>query len=61
MLRADITRIMGEYKAGERVPRYSQFDKLMSGSSLDGKALFKKPQNFELYSTSSLVAMNFVY
>ena len=48
MLRADITRVMHEYKAGEGVPRYSRFDKLMSGSSLEGKAVFKKPQNSEL-------------
>ena len=32
--------VMREYKVGEEVPRYSQFDKLMSGSSLDGKAFF---------------------
>ena len=38
MLRADITCIMCEYKAGEGVPLYSRFDKLMSGSSLEGKA-----------------------
>ena len=48
MLRADITRVMREYKAGEVVPCYSRFDKLMSGSSLDDKAFFKKPQNSEL-------------
>ena len=41
MLRADITRVMCEYKAGEGVLSYSQFDKLMSGSSLEGKAFFK--------------------
>ena len=48
MLRADITRVMREYKAGEGVPRYSRFDELMSGSSLEGKAFFKKSQNSEL-------------
>ena len=47
MLRADITRVLREYKAGE-VPRYSRFDKLMSGSSLEGKAFFKKLENSEL-------------
>ena len=34
-----------EYKAGEEVPRYSRFDEVMSGSSLEGKTFFKKPQN----------------
>ena len=48
MLRADITRVMREYKAGEGVPRYSRFDKVMCESSLEGKAFFKKPQNSEL-------------
>ena len=42
------TRVVHKYKAGEAVPRYSHFDKLMSGSSLDDKAFFKKPQNSEL-------------
>ena len=40
VLRADITHVMREYKAGEGVPLYSRFDKLMSGSSLKGKAFF---------------------
>ena len=40
---------MCEYKAAEGVLRYSQFDKLMSGSSLEGKAFFTKPQNSKLY------------
>ena len=48
MLRADIMCVMGEYKASEGVPCYSRFDKLMSGSSIDGKAFYKKPQNSEL-------------
>ena len=29
VLRADNTRVMREYKAGEGVPRYSWFDKLL--------------------------------
>ena len=41
MLWAGITGVMCEYKAGEGVLSYSQFDKLMSGSSLEGKAIFK--------------------
>ena len=41
VLWADITRVMCKYKAGEGVLSYSQFDKLMSGSSLEGKAFFK--------------------
>ena len=49
VLPADITRNVRGYKAGEGVPHYSQFDKLMSSSSLEGKAFFfKKPQNSEL-------------
>ena len=48
MLRADITCVMCKYKAGEGMPTYSQFDKLMSGSFLEGKVLFKEPQNSEL-------------
>ena len=48
MLRADITCVMREYKAGEGVSRHSQFDKLMSGSSHEGKGFFKKPQNSEI-------------
>ena len=49
VFRADITRVMCKYKAGERVPRYLRFDKLMSASSLEGKlSFFKKPQNSEL-------------
>ena len=45
MLRADIMHVMCEYKAGEGVPRYSRFDKLMSGSSLEGKAFFTVCKN----------------
>ena len=41
MLRADIMHVMCEYKAGEGVPCYSRFDKLMSGSSLEGKAILR--------------------
>ena len=48
VLWADITRVMREYKAREGVPRYSRFDKLMSGSSLDGKAFFYKATKSEL-------------
>ena len=42
---ANIMRVARKYyKAGS----YSRFDKLTFGSSLEGKALFKKPQNSEL-------------
>ena len=41
MLQADITRVMCESKAGEGVPRYSRFDKKMSGSSLEDKEATK--------------------
>ena len=37
MLQADIMRVLCESKAGEGVPRYSRFDKKMSGSSLENK------------------------
>ena len=37
-LRANITRITRGHKAGEGLLSYSQIDKLMSGSSLEGKA-----------------------
>ena len=40
--------LMREYKAGEGVPRCSRFAKLLSGSSFEGYAFFKKPQNSEL-------------
>ena len=45
VLRANIMRVMCEYKVGEGVPRYSRFDKLMSGSSLEGKAFFTVCKN----------------
>ena len=41
MLQADITRVMCESKAGEGMPRYSRFDKKMSGSSLEDKEAIK--------------------
>ena len=41
MLQAGITRVMCESKAGEGVPRYSRFDKKMSGSSLEDKEATK--------------------
>ena len=49
MLRADIMRVTHEYKAGEGVLR-SLFttDKLVSGSSLEGKFFFKKQESSEL-------------
>ena len=37
MLQADITRVLCESKAGGGVPRYSRFDKKMSGSSVENK------------------------
>ena len=40
MLQADITHIMHEYKADEGVPCL-RFDKLMSGSFLEGKAFLR--------------------
>ena len=41
MLQADITHVMCESKAGEGVPRYSRFDKKMSGSSIEDKEATK--------------------
>ena len=35
-----ILHVMLGYEAGEEVPRHSRFNKLMSGSSLEGKAFF---------------------
>ena len=37
LLRANTTRIVREYKAGEGVPLLFTIDKLMSGSCLEGK------------------------
>ena len=46
---ADVTRVMrASIKAGEGVPLLFKIDKLMSSSSLEGKAFFKKLQNSEL-------------
>ena len=41
VLRADITCVMCESKAGEGVPRYLRFNKKMSGSSLEDKEATK--------------------
>ena len=41
ILQTDITRVMCESKAGEGVPRYSRFDKKMSGSSIEDKEATK--------------------
>ena len=41
MLQADITREMYESKTGEGVPRYSQFNKKMSGSFLEDREAAK--------------------
>ena len=54
VLQADITRIMREYKTGEGVPRY--FDKLMSGSSLEGKAFLR---SFKTLNSNSSISAKF--
>ena len=41
MLWADITHLMREYKAGEGMPLLFTIDKLMSNSSLEGKAFLR--------------------
>ena len=58
MLRANITRVTREYKQVRRALLFT-IDKLISGSSFEVKAFFKKPQNVKLEwrpSTSGLVA-----
>ena len=58
------THVIHGYKAGKGAFLFT-IGKLMSGSSLEGKAFFKKPQTLNskafYFRSCSLVAVNFVF